>query len=67
VAVAAAAGLATVDVPEADLKPHVLKIDANDHRGGPGAATPASAPLSPGAGDLDPAVLRLERGADDHG
>ena len=66
-AVAAAAGLATVDVPEADLKPHVLRTDANDLRGGPGTATPASMPASPTSGELDPALLQPDRGNDHHG
>jgi hypothetical protein len=67
VAVAMAAALATVDVPEADINPHVLKTDANDHRGGPGAASPQSAPAQPGRGELDPTLQRLDRGNDHHG
>jgi hypothetical protein len=67
VAVAAAAGLATVDVPEADLKPHVLKTDANELRGGPGSAPPASAPAAPASGQLDPALLRTDGANDHHG
>lgn len=66
-AVAAAAGLATVDVPEADLAPHVLKTDANAQRGGARASTPASAPTAPTPGELDPALLRPDRGNDHHG
>jgi hypothetical protein len=66
-AVAAAAGLASVDVPEADLKPHVLKTDANELRGGTGSATPASAPAAPGGGELDPAMLRPDGANDHHG
>lgn len=65
VAVAAAAGLATVDVPESDRTARVLKRDAIEQGGR--ATTPAQAPVTPGRGELDPAVLRLERGNDHHG
>lgn len=66
-AVAAAAGLATIEVPEADLNPRVLKTDANDLRGGPGTATPASTPVPPNSGELDPALLRPDGANDHHG
>jgi hypothetical protein len=67
-AVAAGAALATIDVPEADLAPHVLKTDANEHRGG--APAPAAAPdatSAPARGELDPTLLRPDRGNDHHG
>lgn len=67
VAVAAAAGLASVDVPEADLTPHVLKRDANDRRGGPGVVSPDNAPTAPARGELDPTLQRPDRGNDHHG
>lgn len=67
VAVAAAAGLATIELPEVDLKPHVLKTDANDHRGGAAAGVPEAAPAAPGRGELDPALHRPDRGNDHHG
>src|SRR5512142_3257100 len=57
VAVAAAVGLATVDVPEADLSPHVLKTDAGP---GTGAAAPAPMP-APAGGELDPALQRTDQ------
>lgn len=66
-AVAAAAGLASVDVPEADLAPRVLKPDANAQRVGAPPAAPASVPAAPAAGELDPALLRPDRGNDHHG
>jgi hypothetical protein len=63
VAVAAAVGLATVDVPEADLTPHVLKTDG----GGFVPATSAQAPAAPASGELDPLLLRTDQTADQHG
>ena len=64
-AIAAAAGLATVDTPEADLAPRVLKTDALEH--GVHAATPAQAPAAPARGEIDPALNRPDRGNDHHG
>ncbi|HET9024964.1 MAG TPA: hypothetical protein VFN64_10350 [Burkholderiaceae bacterium] len=64
-AVAAAAGLATVDVPEADLAPRVLKTDANEY--GVRTTTPAQTPAAPAGGEIDPALQRPDRGNDQHG
>lgn len=65
VAVAAAAGLATVGMPEADLTPHVLKTDANEY--GVHATSSAEAPATPANGELDPALQRPDAGSDQHG
>jgi hypothetical protein len=62
--VAAAVGLATVDVPEADLAPHALKTDAGR---GSGAAAPAQTPAPAGRGELDPALQRTDQANDYHG
>ena len=64
-AVAAAAGLATSDLPEADLAPRVLKADANEQ--GVRATTPAQAPAAPARGESDSALQRPDRGNDQHG
>lgn len=64
VAMAAAVGLATVDVPEADLTPHVLKTDAGH---GTGAVAPARTPAGGGRGELDPALQRTDQANDQHG
>jgi hypothetical protein len=61
-AVALAAGLVTVDVPEADLTPHVLGTGANAHR--IRAASPAEPAVARPSEELDPAVPRSDQGAD---
>lgn len=65
VAVAAAAGLAAVDVPEADLTPHVLKTDAIEY--GVRATVPAETPAAPVRSGLDPALERTDPASDQHG
>jgi hypothetical protein len=65
VAVVVAAGLATVDVPEADLTPRVLKTDAIEQGGR--ATTPAQTPAAPARGELDPVLLSPDRANDHHG
>lgn len=65
VAVAAAVGLATVDVPEADLTPHVLKTDGAGRGFGP--ATSAETPAAPASGVLDPSLRRTDQVVDQHG
>jgi hypothetical protein len=67
VTVAAAAGLAVVDVQEGGATPNFLRTDANDHRPA-GAPTPlAETPLVAPAGNPDPTLSRPDRGSDQHG
>jgi hypothetical protein len=65
VAVAAAAGLATIDMPEANLAPHVLKTDANDY--GVPSTRPADDLSAPTPGEVDPALQRVDHGGEQHG
>lgn len=66
VAVAAAVGLATIDVPESDLSPRVLRTDANA-QGAPRALSSPETPVAPTRSELDPVLLRPDRGNDHHG
>jgi len=61
-AVAVAAGLVTVDVPEADLMPHVLRSGANVHDSR--AASPAGPAVAGPREERDAAMQRPEHGAD---
>ena len=63
--VAVAAGLATVEVPEADVTPHVLKTDAIEQGGR--ATTPALTPAAPAREELDPVLHGPDQGNDHHG
>jgi hypothetical protein len=65
VAVAAAAGLATIEVPEANLAPHVLKTDANEY--GIHSSRPAESAAPATAGELDSALQRVDHGSEQHG
>lgn len=65
VAVAAAAGLAAFDVPEADLTPRVLKTDAIEY--GVRATVPAETPAAPARSEIDPALQRTDPASDQHG
>ena len=65
VAVAAAAGLATIEMPEADLTPHVLKTDANEY--GIRSTRPAEGVAPATSGEADPALQRVDHGSEQHG
>ena len=65
VAVAVAAGLATVDVPESDRTPVILKKDAVEQ--GVRATSPDQAPAAPARGELDPSLHRPNQNSDQHG
>jgi hypothetical protein len=66
VGVAAAVGLAVVDVPRVDLSPQVLRTDGNAKRSPHAVTTPAETLATPTSG-VDPALQRPEFGNDDHG
>jgi hypothetical protein len=58
------AGLATIDVVEADRAPQVVETDASTPSGSPAPGTGET--LSPASGAADPAAQRPDPG-DDHG